>query len=219
MQNHPVPPPLRPIASPENRVLRNRDLQLQGVSLRLDHALDNLPAMTENGEIDIVASQSIADHFNRDLVGFQREEALFRIATDGASQVDRATFDLVDRLILVLGVLTWVWNCPNGNDHNRNTGPVAGRVLHWIVRFGALTYGELYTLCGVVYGEKTCCYAIQRLKDDNYLVQRNLGRAQLLGLNDVVHTNIPTFGNRGDRDEAAFEVELAAGREVIRSRR
>jgi hypothetical protein len=88
-----------------------------------------------------------------------------------------------------------------------------------IVRFGELVWSELYTICGRVQREKTCFYAVTRLRRDGFLIRRKQGTLQYFGLGSVVRNNIPVSGDQDRGDPVAFEAAMAAGRALIASRR
>jgi hypothetical protein len=217
--NTELAPILGPIASPANTIIRRRRSGLEIRQSIMDVDLENVTALTEDGSVDMVATEDRAVHYNNTLIKFNEDAGLLTIDTEGASQLDGVNVDMVEKLILHWRIYTWVWYCPNVPNRRRTTGPFAARVLHLVVRFGDLTLREIYTLCGRVYGEQTVCYAYKHLVTDRFLIKGKLGRAYLLKLGRKVKRHVLVFGDRDNRDEVAFEAAMQAGRVIIASRR
>jgi hypothetical protein len=139
------------------------------------------------------------------------------IASAGTTELDSLNADVLERLVVHWRIGDWEWEAQR--DHDRNTGSQAARALHMIVRFGELVWSELYTICGRVQREKTCFYAVTRLRRDGFLIRRKQGTLQYFGLGSVVRNNIPVSGDQDRGDPVAFEAAMAAGRALIASRR
>jgi hypothetical protein len=204
------------VASPAHGDIRVCKTQLVGRSLNMDEALENVTAFTESGRIDITSTVDRAADYNQDLVQYRNDARVLAIAAAGAAELDSVNVDVLQCLIMHWEIGGWVWEAKK--DHKRYTGSIAARALHMIVRFGELAWSDLYTICGRVCGEKNCCYAIQRLRSDDYFVRRKEGRLEYFRLSPIVPDNVPVTGNRCRRDPVAFEATLKAGRVLIASR-
>ena len=217
MQNPDHSPVPGPLASPSNRNNRARRFDLSIRKMNLDHDLESMVTVNEDGRVDVDVTVELGHQYNHAIQAYEDEADLLTIVADGASRVDVVIHDMVGRIIIHSGVDDWNHPSETGLIH---TGRYAGFTLHFVARFGALTLQEIYRLCGQVYGGKAVCYAVQKLVSHNYLDKFRIegsNRAQYQ-LGPMLAHDLPVSGTRSDRDAVAFEAALEAGREVINTR-
>jgi hypothetical protein len=205
------------VASPAHEGIRIRNAQLVGRVLNIDEALENVTTITKSGWIDLSSTVERASDYNSSLVWYADDAGVLAIASARMTKPDSVNADILEGLIVHWRFGDWEWRAQR--DHDRHPGSQAARALHMIVRFGELVWSELYTICGRVQREKTCFYAVTRLRRDDFLIRRKQGRPVYFGLGPVVRDNIPISGDRDRRDPVAFEAAMAAGRALIASRR
>ena len=219
MQNPQLAPILGSVASPANRTNRLRQSGLEDLQRNLDIDLENVTAVAEDGRVDMITTQDRAVHYNSNLTRYNEEAELLAIVTAGAVEVDGAIFGVTQRLLIHWDVATWTFQRPN---HIMNTGPTACRVMHWIVRFGALTREEISILCGRVHRGHTVFYACKQLITRHFLIRGRRGGLDMLRLGNKFKSLVVGVGGVGmrvERDLVAFDAAMEAGHELIRSRR
>jgi hypothetical protein len=182
----------------------------------MDEALENVTAITENGRIDLSSTLDQASDYNLSLVWYADDAGVLVIASAGATELDNANANMLQRLIIHRKIGNWEWEAKR--DHNWYTGYLAARALHMIARFGELAWSELYTICGRARGKKPCFYAIKSLRKDGFFIRQKEGRLEYFGLGPIVRDNIPVSGNWDRHDPVVFEAAMEAGRALIASR-
>ena len=125
------------------------------------------------------------------------------------------------QLMTIVDVASWKGLCENGLDHaTRSIGEHAIRCFRYLVHFGALTYDELYDICGRTRGEKSCHKGIKCLVKEKFFIRLpNLGRKYLFGLHPRITNVLSSTGQRVYRDEDAIDVARAAGCQVVYNRK
>jgi hypothetical protein len=204
------------VASPAHEGIRIHHTQLVGDSLNMDEALENVTAITESSRINLSSTVERVSDCNSSLVRYADDVGVLAIASARATELDSMNAGVLERLIVHWKIGDWEWE--DRKDHDQSTGSQAARAMHMIDRFRELAWSELYTICGRVQREKTCFYAVTRLRKDGFLIRRKQGRLEYFGLGPIVRNNIPVSGDRDRRDPVAFEAEMEAGRALIASR-
>jgi hypothetical protein len=219
MQAPQLPPLAGAVASRGNRHLRNSLDLLTARRLDLDAGSDNLAVVPPTGYVDIPATLVLLTQHNeaRDII--REDEEIQQITVIGAAKVDEAVGSMALDIMNASHVLDWRWESTNGLDHARNIGAHAKRTFFMLVRFGALFWNEIYTLCGQNQGEKNCQKGVKRLVERGFLDDsRKVGRKSLIVLTPRFRRAIPGAGVRGHRDEIAFLAEIAVGLAMIQGR-
>jgi hypothetical protein len=129
--------------------------------------------------------------------------------------VDEAVGSMALDIMNTSHVPDWRWESTNGLDHAWNIGAHATRTFFMLVRFGALFWDEIYTLCGQSRGEK-CQKGVKRLVERGFLDdRRKVGRKLLIVLTPRFRHAIPGAGVCEHRDEIAFQAEIEVGLAMI----
>jgi hypothetical protein len=104
------------VASPAHEDIRIRHTQLIGCSLNMDEALENVTAITENGRIDLSSTLDQASDYNLSLVWYADDAGVLVIASAGATELDNANANMLQRLIIHRKIGNWEWEAKR--DHN-----------------------------------------------------------------------------------------------------
>ncbi|OEU19158.1 hypothetical protein FRACYDRAFT_237449 [Fragilariopsis cylindrus CCMP1102] len=217
MQNPELTPVLGPVASPLNENNRLASLDLSTRKINLNEEFKSLVDVDEDGRVDVDASVELFLQYNNALEKYERDEGLLTIIAEAASRVDAVHHDLVRQIIIYAGIDKW--KCRTTGGGLRHIGKYAGFILQYVARFGALSYREIYELCGQVYGGNTVCDAVKRLVSRNYLHKFRFEGELQYQLGPRLAHILPVSGTRRDRDVVAFEAASEAGRVVIANRR
>jgi hypothetical protein len=208
------------VASRGKRHLRNSLTQLTARRLNLSAGRDNLAMVTPIGHVDVPATLVLLTQHNEAQDTIQDEEEIHQITVIGAAKVDEAVGSMALDIMNASNVPDWRWESTNGLDHAPSIRAHATRTFFMMVRFGALFWEEIYTLCGQSCGEKNCQKGVQRLVEQGFLDdRRKVGRKHLVFLTPRFCHAIPAAGIRKHWDESAFQTEIEVGRAMIQARR
>ena len=210
-----------PISSPPQAHVRAQSLALVARRLDLDEAAPEVLNLSADGTIDLAATTAAAVQHNQLAANLAQEAAFHEVAVTLVAETATVVNTAAAQLMTIADVASWESLCLTGVDHaTRSIGDHAVRCFRFVVRFGSLTYEDLYDLCGRTQGEKNCHKGIKRLVAEKFFTRLpNLDRKHLFGLHPRILNVLSSTGQRVHRDEAAIALARAAGRQVVFNRR
>jgi len=210
-----------PISSPPQAHVRAQSLTLVARRLDLEEAAPEVLNLSADGTIDLAATTVAAVQYNQLAATLAQEDAFHEVAVTLVAETAIVVNAAAAQLMTIADVASWKSLCDTGVDHaTRSIGDHAVRCFRFLVRFGSLTYIELYEICGRTRGEKNCHKAIKRLVAEEFVTRLpNLDRRYLFGLHPRILNVLSSTGQRVHRDEDAIAEARAAGRQVVYARR